>query len=182
MGSAWVRRVASLVLLAGLAAAALGFARWPGTANAPPRRPEWGKEVTPSPFHAFDRARIEEPGGYCTRCHPPAAHGRDGRLRAFWNLHRVGLDCGVCHLVGPRLVPGRAPERRGRVFAGVRGPEGWRPVDRPGPEARFRARGPGCTECHRRGSPWLAGPGLYDPYRRRLLEDLAVLRWLEDGR
>ncbi|GAB4251268.1 hypothetical protein [Deferrisoma sp.] len=177
MGSAWVRRVASLALLAGWAVAALGFARWPGAVGPTGIRPE--ARVLRSPFHAYDRARIEEPGGYCTRCHPAAAHGRDGRLRAFWNLHRVGLDCGVCHLSGPRLVPGRAD---GRVFLGVRGPEGWRPVDRPGPDARFRVRGPGCTECHRRGSPWLAGPSLYDPYRRRLLEDLAVLRWLEGGR
>lgn len=121
MGSLWVRRFASLVLLAGLAAAGLGFARWPGTAA-----PSVAAGVAPSqpraPYHAFDRGRVVTPDGYCQTCHPAAAHGRDPALRAFWNLHRVGLDCGVCHLAGPRLVPGRAAERGGRVFVGVRGP------------------------------------------------------------
>jgi len=181
VASGWVRRLVSVIAVAGLAAAGWGYARLPGSAETAGPAPR-GEAARPEPFHAYDRGRLAEPGGYCTSCHPAAAHLRDPVLRAFRNLHRVGLGCGVCHLAGPRLTVRRFSDRGNRLFAARRTPEGWQAVDRPGAEARFRPRGLACRQCHRRGSPWLNGPGLFDAYRRRLLEDLAVLRRLEGVR
>ncbi len=178
-GEAVLRRVAAAAGVLLLAAAGLAFLEVPGRAPPAPRpaRPE----AVVEPFHRYDRAVLPEgyARGYCTRCHPAADHRRDPRSRAFLNLHAVSMDCGVCHLAGRRLAVRRFGQ--GRLFAAERDAGGWRPVDRPGPGVRVRGSGPGCRECHRRGSPLLATSGLYDAYRRRLLEDLAVLRWLGRG-
>jgi len=178
-GETVLRRVAAAAGVLVLAAAGLAFLEAPGRAPPAPRQAR--PEAVVEPFHRYDRAVLPEgyARGYCTVCHPAADHRRDPRTRAFLNLHPVSMDCGVCHLAGRRLAVRRLG--RGRLFAAQRDAAGWRRVDRPGRGVRLRPEGPACRQCHRRGSPLLATPGLYDPYRRRLLEDLAVLRWLGRG-
>ncbi len=173
-----LRTLASIVLLAGL-----GLGVW-SVARAPESAPAWtppaGPGSRPEPFHRYDRALLEPPPGpaYCTGCHPLRAHGRDPMVRAFLNLHSDAMDCGVCHWRGRTL---RVRRFGGRLYAAVRGREGWDPVVRPREGVEWVLRPGRCRSCHRRGSPILAARGLFDPYRRRLLEDLAVLRWLEGG-
>ncbi len=184
----WAKRVsAATAAVAG--AAALVLVLTAGRSPAP-ETPSITGGATPgrAGFHAGEIPSLPEDGdGPCRRCHPAAAHRRPPHLRAFLNLHRRALDCGVCHLAGRGLSVRRfrgdravtadtlADGAGGRLYAAARGPNGWRPVDAPGGGVRLDAAGPACRSCHRRGSPLLAQPGLYDPYRRRLLEDLAVL-------
>ncbi len=184
----WAKRAAAATAAAA-GAAALVLAL---TAGRPPEPPAPAATGTAAPdrtgFHAEVVPLLPEGGdGPCLRCHPAAAHRSPPNLRAFLNLHRRALDCGVCHLAGRGLSVRRFRDGRavtadtladaagGRLYAAARGPDGWRPVDAPGDGARLDVDGPACRSCHRRGSPLLAQPGLYDPYRRRLLEDLSVL-------
>jgi hypothetical protein len=190
-----MRRVAGLVGLALLVALGLGYRTLPGLS---PATPPVAASVAAAPeFHRFDRAQVpglDDVGEPCRRCHPAAAHHRDAEKRAFLNLHRRSLDCGVCHLRGKGVavrhfrgdlvVSGKTLTEGpyGRVFAAVRDGDGWRPVTAPGGAVKLRDSGPGCRECHRRGSTLLATDGLVDPYRRRVLEDLSVLRFLGRAR
>ena len=190
-----VRRVASLIGLAVLVLLALGYRSLP----------EWSPKLAPPSavaaaapeFHRFDRARV--PGldaveGPCGTCHPAAAHPRSADQRAFLNLHRRSLDCGACHLRGTGVAVRHfrgdavvtadtlAEGPYGRVYAAVRAEGGWRRLQAPGDGATLRPVGPGCRDCHRRGSTLLATDGLVDTYRRRVLEDLSVLRFLGGDR
>lgn len=186
-----VRAVASLLGLAVLVLLALAYGTIPE--RTPPAPPFAGANPAALEFHRFDRtevAGLDTPAGPCGTCHPAAAHQRNGELRAYLNLHRRSLDCGVCHLRGKsvgvrhfrgdRVVTAEtltdAPY--GRVYAAVQTADGWRPVQRPGDGVTLRPAGLGCRDCHRRGSPLLATDGLLDGYRRRVLEDLSVLRFV----
>lgn len=145
-------------------------------------------------YHEPHRFQVEPdasgPQSPCLGCHPNPPHWRSPVYRAFLNLHLSALDCGVCHLAGApvsvRRFRGEEVVTRdslpagegGRLYAAVGAGKGWSRVLEAGPGVRFAARGPRCAQCHRRGSPLLAAEGLYDAYRRRVLEDLAVLRHL----
>ncbi|MDF1553590.1 MAG: hypothetical protein P1P84_11040 [Deferrisomatales bacterium] len=194
MGTA-MRRVASLVGLAVLVLLALGYRSLPGWSPAAVPPPEV-HAVVPE-FHRFDRAEVpglDAADGPCGTCHPAAAHQRSAAARAFLNLHRRSLDCGVCHLRGKGLVVRHFRDAAvvtadtltagpyGRVYAAVRAGDGWRRLQAPGNGAVLRPVGPGCRDCHRRGSTLLATDGLVDTYRRRVLEDLSVLRFLGGDR
>jgi hypothetical protein len=190
-----LRRGASFITLAILVLLALGYRFLPEL--SPPATASRELHVPVPEFHRFDRAQVEGldvPDSPCLACHPPAAHHLSGERRAFLNLHRRTLDCGVCHLSG-RGVSARhfreaevvtaaslASGPYGRVYAAVRIGGKWQRVETPGGPATLRAHGPDCGTCHRRGSPFLAADGLLDPYRRRVLEDLSVLRFLGDSR
>lgn len=193
MGRRWLERPASVALVALAFWGAWAYATWA------PGPPGWRRPAPPEPrlpFHALHRSRLPPAAGegFCASCHGAAPHRAAPGTRAFLNLHVVTLDCGACHLggrgVGVRRFRGdEAVTRRtlgqsspsappDRLYAARPAGTGWERVDRPGGPVRFRARGPACRECHRRGSPWLAVDGLYDAYRRRVLEDLSVFRWL----
>ena len=194
MGTA-MRRVASLVGLAVLVLLALGYRALPGW--SPAAAPPPAVRTAAPEFHRFDRAEV--PGldaaeGPCGTCHPAAAHQRNAEARAFLNLHRRSLDCGVCHLRGKGVVArhfrGDAVVTAdtltdgpyGRLYAAVRAGDGWQRLLAPGDGATLRLAGPGCRDCHRRGSTLLATDGLVDTYRQRVLEDLSVLRFLGGDR
>ena len=186
-----MRKVASLLGLAVLVALGLGYRALP-TLSPETVPVAAGVAVAPE-FHRYDRAEvpgIDDAGETCGRCHPAAAHQRDAGTRAFLNLHRRSLDCGVCHLRGKgvgvrhfrdgQVVTAKtlADGPYGRVSAAVRDGDRWKPVSGPGNGVALRADGPECRDCHRRGGTLLATDGLVDPYRRRVLEDLSVLRFL----
>jgi len=190
-----LRGVASLLGLAILVLLSLAYGTLPEL--TPSASPPAGAKPTALEFHRFDRAEVaglDAPANPCGTCHPAAAHQRNGELRAYLNLHRRALDCGVCHLRGKSVGVrhfrnGRAVTSEtltdapyGRVYAAVKTADGWRRVQRPGDGVTLRSAGPGCRDCHRRGSPLLATDGLLDGYRRRVLEDLSVLRFLETAR
>lgn len=162
-----------------------------GPAELPPMR------ETPSPaaaYHDSHRFLVEPaeagPESPCLGCHPNPPHWRSPVRRAFLNLHVATLDCGACHLTGARVsvrrfrgeevvTRDRFPSGEGgRLYAAVGAGQSWSRALAAGPAVRLVARGPECTQCHRRGSALLATDGLYDAYRRRVLEDLAVLRHL----
>ncbi len=196
--------MANPLLRSSVSAILLGLCLWGGwsyvdlpdrvrSEAAPPLPPAPGGEVS---FHAPHRfevdATVEERRSPCWGCHGPSPHWRSRARRAFLNLHTASMDCGACHLAGPpvavrRFREGEAVTREtltagagGRLYAARREAERWVPILRPGEAVWLLAAGPRCSECHRRGSTLLAGEGLYDPYRRRVLEDLAVLRRLGD--
>lgn len=125
----------------------------------------------------------------CGQCHKGLPHVKNANTRAFLNLHVSTMACHTCHAERSGLVPSReggaktgliklnhpgggpvgAPEVRGPVHAYPGG-------------TKFQARGPSCGACHARNSSFLASPGLFDDYTRRLLEDLDVLPHLEKDR
>lgn len=192
----------SFPLRAAVSAGLLGLVLWGGWAylglphrvtradpfQAPEILPAMAAYHEPHRFYVESAEReLESP---CLGCHPTPPHWRSRLHRAFLNLHVSALDCGACHLAGAsvsvRRFRGEAVVTRenlvagegGRLYAAVRGAQGWARVLEAGPTAHLAARGPRCAECHRRGSTLLAADGLYDAYRRRVLEDLAVLRHL----
>lgn len=192
----------SFPLRAALSGGLLGLVLWGGWTylelphRVRPAEPPPVRE-TPSPsaaYHEPHRFHVEPaeagPESPCLGCHPNPPHWRSPVQRAFLNLHVSSLDCGVCHLTGApvsaRRFRGEEAVTReslvsgegGRLYAAVREGQGWRRVLEAGPTVHLAARGPGCAQCHRRGSTLLATEGLYDAYRRRVLEDLAVLRHL----
>jgi len=183
----------------------LGLCLWGGWryASLPERAsPEPALALPPAPgadptFHAPHRFELEFAGegreSPCQGCHGPLPHWKQKQSRAFLNLHVPTLDCGACHLAGGAVAVRRfrgaevvtgetlTAGEGGRLFAARREGERWTPLLTPGASARLVVAGPRCGECHRRGSTLLAGEGLYDPYRRRVLEDLAVLRRVGDS-
>lgn len=192
MGSLGARRVASLALWAAVLGAGGLYVRagW-----APPPAPAPGAAGTagaPS-YHVFERvaADVREGPAHCASCHGPVPHTRSRSIRAFLNLHQEYLDCGVCHLTGPGLQVRRfrgdeavtdetLPHGAGgRLYAARLSGPAWLRTLAPGAGVALRHAGPPCAECHRRGSPLLQGDGLYDPYRRRVLEDLVVLHRIQ---
>lgn len=147
------------------------------------------KAVTPTanPFHGSTVAPsdVPMPQSPCAACHKRAPHGANRRLAAFLNLHSRALDCTGCHAQGVFTLS--RDQATGFIFAFA----GGVPVKPPLLEGRTHSLGQGltfalrpqpCGECHRRGSRLLATPGLYDEYRRRLLEDLDVLPAVEESR
>jgi hypothetical protein len=84
------------------------------------------------------------------------------------------MDCGTCHLRAAALSYRRLPEAGGHIAVGRGEADRWAAATWPEEAGGFRARGPGCAECHRRGSPMLSS-GLYDAYRQRILEELSLL-------
>jgi len=109
------------------------------------------------------------------------------------NVHTEALDCGVCHLHGRDLVVRRfrgeeavtretlAQAPGGRLYAARKANGRWVRILRPEQGTTLKHSGAACKECHRRGSTFLRGEGLYDDYRLRILEDLAVLRRVAEG-
>lgn len=192
MSGLGVRRLVSALLLGALLLAAWAYLKAPERFRPPPAAEGSGSGPVLGLFHESVREKLLPigGGGGCGACHGEAAHIRSAEVRAFLNLHRVALDCGVCHLTGAavairRFRDGHAVTQEtlasgvgGRLFAARREGTAWVPIARPGDGVRLRPEGPPCGECHRRGSPLLGGDGLYDPYRRRVLEDLSVMRWL----
>ena len=170
------RRTSSLALLGALLLAAAAYLSLPyGLGGAPKTEP--GRTFAGAAYHASDQASAKAPDalepGSCSGCHGGAPHGRRRGTRAFLNLHVRALDCGVCHLAGPELGFQRAPGGQGKIFAARRMDGQGKTVIAAGGGVDFRRTGPACVDCHRRGSALLAG--LYDDYRRRLLEELSVL-------
>ncbi|MEW6490428.1 MAG: hypothetical protein AB1578_21270 [Thermodesulfobacteriota bacterium] len=192
----------SLPLRVALSGGLLGLLLWGGWAYlglplrvrpaAPP--PVWEAPLPSHAYHAPHRFQVEPleagPESPCLGCHPNPPHWRSPVHRAFLNLHVSSLDCGVCHLKGApvsvrRFRGGEVVTRDGllsgeggRLYAAVGSGQGWSRVLGAGPAVGLADRGPRCSQCHRRGSTLLATDGLYDAYRRRVLEDLAVLRHL----
>jgi len=195
MGSLLIRRVVSVGLVLLLLWAGWVYLGLPSR-RAPPARPA-GHAVSSAggAFHEGDRLEVRsaEPSqeGPCVVCHGRQAHWRDRARRALLNLHEGVLDCGACHLRGPGVVVCRfrqfevvtnetlAAGVGGRLYAARRQGGEWARVLSPAGGVELIPQGPACSECHRRGSSFLAAEGLYDPYRRRVLEDLAVLRRFE---
>ncbi|MBE0616584.1 MAG: hypothetical protein IH608_01485 [Proteobacteria bacterium] len=196
--------MASPFLRPAVSALLLGLCLWAGWSyvDLPDRAPAAAAPAQPAAvdgeisFHAPQRYEVPVPAGAgqspCQDCHGLFPHGRSPGRRAFLNLHTPAMDCGACHLAGAtvavrRFREGEAVTREsltagegGRLYAARREGERWTRVLTAGGSEQFRPVGPRCTECHRRGSTFLAGEGLYDPYRRRVLEDLAVLRRMGD--
>ena len=188
MLEALVRRLASAVVLGLALGVAWLYVGLPARAPAESARSPQTREA--EPFHSYDRAElppVEEPGP-CAECHGSAPHRRSPNRRAFLNRHYLAMDCAVCHLTGRGVAVRRyrgdevvtaealASGSGGRLFA-VRKSDGtWTRVVTAGDDVKLRDGGPTCAECHRRGSLLLAADGAYDSYRRRLLEDLSVLR------
>lgn len=195
MKGIWLRRSISVSLLGLGLWSAWAYGTISRQTPVPPALPAPPKSTGPAGYHAYDRAVLPSNGdpGYCSLCHGRMPHGRSSN-RAFLNLHTGVLDCGVCHLTGREVGVRRfrdalvvtnetlATGSGGRLFAANKREGDWKVVVKPGDGVRLLAEGGPCDSCHRRGSPLLAAEGLYDPYRRRVLEDLSVLRWLEDAR
>jgi mono/diheme cytochrome c family protein len=195
MGSAALRRLASIVLLAAAMGAGWLYYRMGRPTAPPPESAVPAAVAAKPPYHTFERAAagVREGPAHCASCHGPTPHTRNRTVRAFLNLHQEHLDCGVCHLTGTGLQVRRfrgdevvtdqtLPQAPGgRLYSARRVGSAWLRALAPGEGVSFRNAGPPCSECHRRGSALLKGDGLYDPYRRRVLEDLAVLRWLPGG-
>ncbi len=180
---AWRRLVS--IAVAGLGAAgAWAFLSLPGAAPPPLDRAAPPLEHRPAEgFHRLLRAAPPPAApGPCVGCHGGAPHRRTPVTRAFLNLHPRALACGVCHLAGRDLAVRGTPTDPSRLTAVRRVGLEWAVLDGPGPGIRLRPVGPECAECHRRGSAFFAGLDRYDPYRRRLLEDLAVLPQLRGVR
>ncbi|MHB8767007.1 MAG: hypothetical protein ACYDA8_22060 [Deferrisomatales bacterium] len=187
MGGRRLRRLTSAALLALATWGAWEYLRLPH--RAPPwhaAAPAAGGRAMGG--HGADRPPAPHPGPEargCAACHGPAPHRRDPVRRAFLNLHAGRLHCGVCHFTGSGLGVRRfaaaGGDPPGPLFAATRSGPGWEKAEWPTGGVALRPRGPACEQCHRRGSPILAAEGLYDDYRRRLLEDLAVLRRLGRG-
>lgn len=174
MADSAVRRVCSLL---GLGLLAAGAAAW---LSAPGRGPAHdGGAGAPRPPARFHGARPSQPApaseaGACRGCHGLEPHRRRLGSRAFLNLHAARMECSICHLASPGAEYRRVPGPSGLVTPGATVGGVWRP--KVGPEAgeSVRSVGPGCGACHRAGAPLLAS-GLYDAYRRRMLEELALL-------
>lgn len=173
-----LRRALSVTLVA------LTFAGLYAYVQAPARAPR-GRASTPRP--AFDSYhRSANPGEAtgsvdpCLSCHGWAPHRRRPGRRAFLNLHVARMECGACHLNATAVTYRRLPEAGGRIAVGRSEAGRWVAATWPEKAGSLRARGPDCTECHRRGSPMLAS-GLYDAYRQRMLEEPALLYRLREG-
>jgi len=201
MGEVLLRRVASaglVVLLLGAGWVYLGLPERHGPApdRSTLRVAAAGSAyATGTAFHAGDRPGVRPseaaPESPCGSCHGRRAHWRDRARRAFLNAHDDALDCGACHLQGPGVAVRRfragqvvtaatlASGAGGRLYAAHSAGDAWTRRVEPGSGVTLASRGPACGACHRRDSPFLAAEGLYDPYRRRVLEDLAVLRRIE---
>lgn len=132
-------------------------------------------------FHARDRTELPPATGPgCSDCHAATPHSKKRVVRAFLNAHVADLDCSVCHFKGAAVFKrfdssGREVASGGDVHAARRDGAGHAPVDWRAHDANLARSGPSCRECHRRGGGLLSVPGLYDEYRKRLLEDLDVL-------
>jgi hypothetical protein len=188
MIEALARRVSSALLLCLFLWGAWEYVGVPD--RAPAHSSVSPQTQRPIPFHAYDRANLPavEDAESCTGCHGPAAHARTPSQRAFLNHHHMSMDCGVCHLTGRGIAVRRfrgdevvtaetlASGPGGRIFAARKSDRGWTPVVTVGAGVKLLAQAPACADCHRRGSLVLAADGVLDSYRRRLLEDLSVLR------
>jgi hypothetical protein len=187
------RRVSSTLLLCLFLWGAWQYVGVPD--RAPARSSVAPQTQRPIPFHAYDRANLPavEGVGSCTGCHGPAAHARTPSDRALLNLHHLSMDCGVCHLTGRGIAVRRfrghevvtaetlASATGGRIFAARKSDSGWTPVVTVSDGVKQLAQAPACADCHRRGSLVLAADGVLDSYRRRLLEDLSILRRMGRG-
>lgn len=159
---------------------------------APPSAKPGGAAKPPPPstgsgYHSQETPKTPPATG-CQKCHKGLPHGKNPQTRAFLNLHVHTMACQACHADLSGLTPAREggqktglikinyqdgktvgePEVAGRVHTYPGG-------------ARFLERGPACQTCHARYASFLAAPGLFDDYRKRILEDLDVTPHLERG-
>jgi hypothetical protein len=159
----------------------LGSAPAAATHGVAPTEPAT-RTATKKEFHSRDRMGAVETktAGTCTECHPLAVHTKNQRVRAFLNAHTLLLDCSACHTksVGLQL---RRWDKDGRIHAGNLSGGDFKLFAKH-EDATIVKAAPSCRECHSRGSGFLSTPGLYDEYRRRLLEDLAVFAIMEGVR
>ncbi len=143
-------------------------------------------------FHELDRMAPEPPQGLgeCnqSQCHHNLPHTRSRKYRAFLNLHELTMDCSTCHIAGSGVRPkrflpdgSRAEGYTGRIYGSKKSGAAWQPLTGNHDTVKIRPSGPTCRECHRRNSPFLKNSGLYDSYKVRLLQDLAVLPLMEGG-
>ena len=138
-------------------------------------------------FHVREELKPPPDTG-CASCHKGAPHEKNRSVRAFLNLHTGKLACQVCHADSQGMTYAKMGEgEKAQVMALI----GGRPIAAPSVAgvihtfaegASFRPSGPPCNSCHARNGKIVSVPGLYDDYRRRLIEELDVLPLLEQGR
>lgn len=189
MGSSLIKRAASMVGALLLTAGVYGYLNLP--AVQAPAATATPTPYTLGPFHGFDRAPIE---GYsslnrCLGCHEDRPHKQSPRNRAFLNMHVEVIDCTGCHISGKGIRPHRfGPEGEsvsdytGRIYAAKKSGPKWTPQLGGEKHEGVRVKGPRCGQCHRRSSPFLNAPGLYDSYSRKIFSSLAILRMVEKDR
>ncbi|MBI5018059.1 MAG: hypothetical protein HZB55_21550 [Deltaproteobacteria bacterium] len=169
-----LRQLGSLLSVAILATAGYLYAQAPAAPR--PAGAAASALVSRPSYHRPDAGSAVTPGseGPCLGCHGTAPHRRRPGARAFLNLHAVRLECSACHLPSAGATYRRSGEGGQRVTPGRMTAGRWERLVWPEPGLALRPAGPRCTECHRRGSAILAS-GLYDDYRRRILEELSLL-------
>ncbi len=189
-----LRNLASALLLAALVWGGHEFILFAGGGGPSVAVPE-AKMLERKSFHATDRAAtaptpLQTPS--CAECHDAAPHDKNPKYRAFINLHTISMDCGPCHLEGKTLQHVQAGKEgfsqiRTRLRTGKEGEGSALPEAEYSEGTHVLPDGvslvrtpPDCQTCHRRGSRFLKEPGLYEEYRRRVLEDLDVLVLLRD--